>query len=144
MAFGWSAGDILTAINFILDVASALDDISGAGNDYRNTTSFLEDLSEHALAPLLTCPALEAYPEYKASINKQVNAIKEPVEKFIGKVKGLEKDLGVPHKGRVRFFKGWKGKLKWHFFTAKQAETLKGEIEPHIRIIDQLMARLPV
>jgi hypothetical protein len=144
MAFGWSAGDILTAINFILDVASALDDISGSGHSYRTTTSFLEDLSEHALAPLLTCPALDAYPEYKASINKQVLAIKDPVTKFVNKVKGLEKDLGVPHKGRARFFKGWKGKLKWHFFTEKEAETLKEEIEPHIRIIDQLMARLPV
>jgi len=144
MAFGWSAGDILTAINFIIDVASALDDISGSGKDYRNTTAFLEDLSEHALAPLLTCPALDGYPEYKASIDKQVKAIKEPVSKFMKNVKTLEKDLGVPHKGRVRFFKGLKGKLQWHFFTAKQAETLQKEIEPHIRIIDQLMARLPV
>ncbi len=144
MSFGWSAGDILAAINFILDVASALDDVSGAGHDYRNITSFLEDLSEHALAPLLTCPAIDTYPDYKASIGKQVLAIRGPVAKFIAKVKGLETDLGVPHKGRAGFFRGWKGKLKWHFFTSKEAEALKAEIEPHVRIIDQLMARLPV
>lgn len=96
MAFGWSAGDILTAIYFIIDVAGALDDIPGSGHDYRNTTSFLEDLSEHALVPLLTCPAVDVYPEYKASIDKQVKAIKEPVNKFIEGVKALEKGFGRP------------------------------------------------
>jgi hypothetical protein len=144
MSFGWSVGDIVTAISFLRDVASALNDVSGSGAEYRRTTSFLEELSEHALAPLLTCPALDAYPEYKGPIDKQVEAIKEPVTKFIESVKGLEKDLGVPHKGRARFFKGLKGKLKWHFITAEKAEGLQKEIEPHIRIIDQLMARLPV
>jgi hypothetical protein len=144
MAFGWSAGDILSAINFILDVASALSDTSGSGTSFRSTTTFLDDLCTSALSPLLTCPALDAYPEQKAAITKQVLAIKTPVKEFIDSVKSLEKDLGVPHRGRLKHFRGWRGKLRWHFFCKERAEKLRGEVGENLRVVDTLMQRLPV
>jgi hypothetical protein len=159
MAFGWSAGDIFTAIKFIIDVASALDDISGARKEFRQSTTFLRNLDK-SRAPLRTFTALDARPEYKADIEEKVDAIRRPIETFMTDVEGMAKKLGTnmepgaggssgagADRGGRRFpsFKSLRhvgSKLEWHYFTSKKAIALQMEIEGHLRIIDTLMQRL--
>ncbi|TEY35220.1 hypothetical protein BOTCAL_0594g00040 [Botryotinia calthae] len=45
MSFGWSAGDIAQAISLIVKVVKALDDGSGAPDEYRKTAVFLESVN---------------------------------------------------------------------------------------------------
>jgi hypothetical protein len=158
MAFGWSAGDIFTAIKFIIDVASALDDISGARKEFRQSATFLRNLDK-SLSPLRTFTALDAQPEYKADIEEEVDAIRRPIETFMTDVEGMAKKLGTGlgpgaagssggvDKGGGRFsaFKAFShvgSKLEWHYFTSKKAMALQKDIEGHLRIIDTLMQRL--
>ena len=144
MAFGWSAGDILAALKFVVDVAQALDDVNGAPKEFRQASSFLRNLDK-ALAPLRTFTALEAKPEYKADIESEVQAIRTPIEAFMKDVEGMAKrfgDAGVSKTGRFRILKNVGSKLEWHYSTSKKAIGLQKEVEEHLRIIDTLMQRL--
>jgi hypothetical protein len=58
MAFGWLADDILSAINLIIEIANALDEVSGSAKEFQEASSFLRDLNL-ALSPLQTFTALD-------------------------------------------------------------------------------------
>jgi hypothetical protein len=141
MAFGWSAGDILAAITFIVEVAQALDEVNGSQREFRQASSFLRNLDK-ALVPLRTFTALEAKPQYKADIEAEVDAIRTPIESFMHDVEGMTKRLGDGAGGRFHKLKSIHSKLEWHFFTSKKALSLQKEIEGHLMIIDTLMQRL--
>jgi hypothetical protein len=141
MAFGWSAGDIFNAIKFMVDVAKALDEVDGAPKKFREASSFLTNLNS-TLRPLQTFTALDTKPAYKKDVEAQVEAIKGPVERFIGEVKGLQDTIGVPKEGHFRRFQNIPSKLKWHFFTADKALALQEVVEHHLMIIHTLMQRL--
>lgn len=145
MAFGWSAGDILAAMNFVITVAKALDDVSGAAQEFREASAFLRDL--HAeLTPLQKFTALDAEPAYKKEIECQVQAIKVPIERFINDagVVNMQKSLGVIKEGHLKHFTNVKSKLTWHYSTAEKANALQKVVAQHLRIINMLMQRLTV
>jgi hypothetical protein len=145
MAFGWSAGDILSAINFIIEIANALDEVDGATKQFREASVFLRDLNT-TLKPLQTFTVLDTKPMYKKEIENQVEAIGTPIETFINDddVKALQKSLGVVNTGHFRTFRDVKSKLKWHFSTSEKALNLQKVVERHLRIIDNLMHQLTV
>lgn len=147
MAFGWSAGDILAALKFIIDVAQALDDVNGAPQGFRKASSFLRSLDK-TLAPLQNA-ALDANPEYKADIESEVEAIRTPIEAFMKDVEGMAKQFGdgsqsTAQQGtrRFGFLRNVGSKLEWHYSTSKKAIALQKEIEGRLKIIDMLMQRL--
>jgi len=143
MSFGWSAGDIVAAATFILEIARALDEASGSAKEFREASSFLHNLNA-ALKPLETLTALDSRPIYKSEIDREVRLIRTPVEAFIKDVKDLQSSLGTVNEGRFGSLKGIGGKLRWHFSTSKKALALQKEVEKHLRIIDTLMQRLTV
>jgi hypothetical protein len=145
MAFGWSAGDILSAINFIIQVASALDEVDGAPKEFRDASSFLKQLNS-ALTPLRTFTALETKPAYKIEITQQVEAIKGPIEKFVNdkSVRALQNNLGVAKEGQFRHLQNIRSKLKWHFSTSEKALALQKVVDMHLKIISTLLQRLTV
>ncbi|KAI0469254.1 hypothetical protein F4859DRAFT_516194 [Xylaria cf. heliscus] len=139
MSFGWSAGDIATAITVVYNLIQALDSCDGATGDYRETVSFLQDL-KRTLEPLQTFTAWNAYPAYGREIGEHVGHIKRPVEQFLSAVWKYEPSLGSRaqdghHRHVVR-------KLQWHIFMSKKVLGLKKKIESRMRIIDTLMQRL--
>ncbi|KAI0451866.1 hypothetical protein F5B21DRAFT_485364 [Xylaria acuta] len=139
MSFGWSAGDIATAVTVVYNLIQALDSCDGAAGDYRETVSFLQDL-KRTLEPLQTFTAWNAYPTYGRDIGEHVGHIKGPVEQFLSATRRYEPGLGARaqdghHRHVVR-------KLQWHIFMSKKVLGLKKKIESHMRIIDTLMQRL--
>jgi hypothetical protein len=142
MSFGWSAGDIATAITITYNLIQALDDAHGAANNYREAVAFLDDL-KRVLEPLQAFTAWSAYPTYGEEIKKQLEQIRRPVQEFLTVVLKYEPSLG--EKAR----RGWKKslqttfrKLDWYIFMAKKVLSLKRKIESHMRILDTLMQRL--
>ena len=115
MSFGWSAGDIATAVTLVYNPIQALDSYDGTASDYREAVSFLRDL-KLALEPLQTFTAWNAYPAYGRDIGEQVEYIKEPVEQFLAEVLKYEPSLGTNanrghHQHVLR-------KLQWYIFRA--------------------------
>lgn len=139
MSFGWSAGDIATAITLAYNLIQALDTCDGAAGDYREAVSFLRDL-KRTLEPLQAFTASNVVPGYGSDIEEQVAHIKTPVEGFLAAVLKYEPSLGVAAKaGHHRhIFR----KLQWYMFMSKKVLSLRRKIESHMHIIDTLMHRL--
>ncbi|KAF8859235.1 hypothetical protein BDZ45DRAFT_742474 [Acephala macrosclerotiorum] len=77
LSFGWSTGDIATAVKLIYDLIQALDSYDGAAGDYREATF-----------------AAACYPSYAKEIEEQVAQIREPVESFLKAVAKFRLSLG--------------------------------------------------
>src|ERR1700686_3578876 len=93
MSFGWSSGDIATAVKLIYNLIQALDTCNGAAGDYREAVGCLQDL-KRTFDPLQTLAALNAYPSYARGIEEQVAQIREPIESFLKGVVKFEPALG--------------------------------------------------
>ena len=143
MSFGWSASDLVAAADFLRKLAKSLHEIDGAPKDFREASSFLNSLSI-VLRPLETFVPLESKPVYKSEIEREVKAIRNPVDKFISDVSKLQEDLGTIKEGRFRHLNNIPSKLKWHFSISAKALDLKETIDRHLRIIDTLMQQLTV
>lgn len=141
MSFGWSAGDILAAARFLINVANALDDVDGAPKDFRDASSFLKKLNA-SLTPLEAFSALDSKPTYKAQIEAEAKAIKSLIDKFIVDVKDIQKALGIPKEGSFRHLQNIPSKLKWHFSTSKKALALEKQVDRHLKQLNSLMSQL--
>ena len=139
MSFGWSAGDIATALTVAYNLIQALDKVDGAAGNYREAVSFLQHL-KRTLEPLQMFTAWSAYPDYGAEITEQVGYIKEPVEQFLAKVLKFEPGLG--NKARGGSHRHVLRKLQWHIFMSKKVGALEKKIGAHMRVIDSLIQRL--
>ena len=142
MSFGWSAGDIATAITVTYNLIQALDDAHGAANNYREAVAFLGDL-KRVLEQLQALTAWSANPTYGEEVKKQLEQIRPPVQEFLAAVLKYEPSLG--EKAR----RGWKRslqttfrKLEWYIFMTKKVLSLRSKIESHMRILDTLMQLL--
>jgi hypothetical protein len=139
MSFGWSAGDIIAAINLLAEVVQALDSVNGAADNYRQGILFLKRLI-HTLEPLKTFTDIDARPTFRDEIRKEVDAIKIPVEDFLAIVMKYESSLGpTASKGYHRHVGK---KLQWHYSDAKKLEKLEVKIDNHMRTLDILLQRL--
>ncbi|KAI8627693.1 hypothetical protein F5Y19DRAFT_440812 [Xylariaceae sp. FL1651] len=139
MSFGWSAGDIATAVKIAYDVYEALDSCRGAAREYRDAVSFLRELIR-TLEPLKTLAAWNTYPSYGKDIKERVDFIKGPIDEFLQLVLKYEPALGA--KAREGHHRHIFLKLKWHFLISKEVLTLRNNIEPHIRVLDCLLQRM--
>jgi hypothetical protein len=139
MSFGWSAGDIATALTLAYNIYEALDSYHGASRAYREAVSFLKEVTR-TLEPLKTFTALKAYPTYGKEIREQVDFIKGPVDQFLQSVRKYERSLGLKaSEGRHRHI--WR-KVQWHVSMSDKVLSLRDTIGSHMRILDSLMHRL--
>jgi len=108
MSFGWSAGDIATAISVIVKICKALDDTFGACSEYRDITLFLGNLkcTLDKLYKISENTELEGAVQLK----EQVDILRPRVEDFLDMI---EKKYGLNlGKGSTRRFRAVAGKLE--------------------------------
>jgi hypothetical protein len=137
MSFGWSAGDLATAVTLIYNLIQALDSCDGAASDYREAVSFRFETYSR---PLQAFTSWNAFPSYAKEIEEQANQIRVPVETFLEAVVKVEPSLGqsaAPGHHRHVF-----RKLQWQVMVSKKVVVLRKNIESHMRIIDTLLQRL--
>jgi hypothetical protein len=139
MSFGWSAGDIATAVKLIYSLIQALNSCDGAASDYREAVGFLRDLNR-TLDPLQSFAAWRAYPSYAKDIEEQVAQIREPVESFLKAVTKFEPSLR--QYASSAYHRDVFKKLHWHILASKKVLALRKRVESHMRIIDTLVQRL--
>lgn len=139
MSFGWSAGDIATAVTLLYNIIEALDDVDGAAENYREAMGFLRDL-KRTLEPLQTLTAWNAYPTYANEIAKQVQYIRGPVDEFLNTAVEYELSLGA--KAKKGLYRHVGKKLQWYLLKENKVSALKNKIGDHMRILDTLICRL--
>lgn len=123
MSFGWSAGDIVAALEFILEIAGTLKGVGGAVDKYHATTAWLTDL-----AGLLK--RLYQDGVISSDFSHAVFRIRDRVEEFRDDVsKRLGIALGTPLNGAKSSIRRSFKKLEYHFFVEGRVESLKQEIQ---------------
>ncbi|CCD49879.1 hypothetical protein BofuT4_P095870.1 [Botrytis cinerea T4] len=136
MSFGWSAGDIAQAISLIVKVVKALDDGSGAPDEYRKMAVFLESVNL-TLKNLHVFASLGVYPSNVDEIHKMVENIRPPLERFIDEMKKFERHLGS--NATPGWWKNIPQKMLWTF--KRSHHQLKKEIKEHAFMLDNLLNR---
>ncbi|TGO59619.1 hypothetical protein BOTNAR_0159g00180 [Botryotinia narcissicola] len=136
MSFGWSAGDIAQAISLIVKVIKALDDASGAPDEYRKMAVFLENVNL-TLKNLHVFATLGVYPSYGDEIRRQIENVRPPLARFIKIMKNYE-----PHLGSNATPGWWKNIPRKMLWTFKHSHhKLKKEIKDHLFTLDNLLNR---
>jgi len=126
MSFGWSAGDIVTALQLLNKVRVALKDTSGASSNYQEETGFLQSVSltlTHAEA--LRCAPLD--PGISRNLQQHFELIRPPLQQFLSDAhKSFEASLGSkPTRGKISLLPR---KLQWALSTSIEVKTLREKI----------------
>lgn len=135
MSFGWSAGDIATAISIVVKICKALDDTFGASSEYRDITLFLGNL-RYTLDKLLK---ISENPELEnaAQLREQVDIMRPKVTSFLELIdRKYGKSLG---EGSSRRFRAVAGKLEWAAMTSTKAKELRDSIGSNMLTIDRII-----
>lgn len=119
MSFGWSAGDIITALNLIADVVSALRDAGGAAEEYQRTTTELEHLKQ-ALSEVCKLEASEGLETTVYAIQRTALTCQKPLVDFLESIKGYNASLAKAKTDGV--MKDVFKKVKWR--AMKKAEAV--------------------
>jgi hypothetical protein len=94
MSFGWSAGDIVTAIDTFITIGKALKESGGSKSEYQAAVPFLESVHKTLAGirfivennPNLTC---------EANLIEQVEIVRSEVGKFEKKIAKYKSSLGT-------------------------------------------------
>ena len=125
-AFGWSASDIVAALQLLNKVRIALKDSGGASSDYHEESSFLQSL----LLTLRHIDALRYAPldhDIAKSLDLHCEQIRIPLQVFLSDVKkSYEASLGSVST-RLKLLSAPR-KIQWALFTANKVKTLREKI----------------
>jgi len=132
MSFGWSAGEIIAALQLLNKVRVALKDTAGASSNYQEEMSFLQSVS-----PTLThAEALRRGPldpDISRNLQRHFELIQPPLQKFLSDAHmSFEASLSsTPHE-REDFFSA--SKTAMGSVNVEEGENPAGEDRPvHIR-----------
>lgn len=128
MSFGWSAGDIVTALQLLNKVRIALKDSGGSKTDYQDAIVFLGTLLD-TLTTLKDVQGTSPHTELPQSINGHVVRLGKEIDEFLQE---LQKDYGdslgsfptsSPFKIQAQ---------KIQYATSKKVQDLRAKIGPEL------------
>jgi hypothetical protein len=148
MSFGWSAGDIISAINILLEITQALNSATGSPADHKRASSFitpithsLQTLHSYAVEEEEGLSSLSSEENKVSAFRSTVEALEPLVKEFTDKIleySGLNED----GKRKRDWVKKQFDKLKWHFVEKEDLLKLRGVIEAHFAVLGALYSKL--
>jgi hypothetical protein len=137
MSFGWSAGDIVSAINLLVKIGTALRSVGGASSEYVEAVGFLSTLQttlEHlrAFTEVL-------YDEQKAeNLRNHCEQLRVPLDRFLEDVTAkFEPSLGVSRQKNM--LSRAPREILWALHTSKKLKILQERISLPIIGINMLL-----
>jgi hypothetical protein len=94
MSFGWSAGDIASAIALLAKIGSALKESGGAATEYQEAIDFLS-IIEKSLNGIKKFLNENVDLIWESELNEQVVHVKAAVERFRAEIDKYELSLGA-------------------------------------------------
>lgn len=142
MSFGWSAGDIVSAVKLLYQIGTALRDSHGASSDFQDTISFLETLTR-TLEHLNTLNTLSVNPTIATNLREQCDHIRRPLQSFLEYVRPrFERALGEGSKRNK--ISAAPRKIQWAKMTSKKVKELQGRIATPMAAVGLLQGQLSV
>lgn len=97
MSFGWSAGDIVSAISTLVKVGKALRESGGAASEYQDAANFLDSLAK-TLTGVKTVLADNPNVKWESELIEHADIVKAAVENFRKKIEKYDLPLSVDTK----------------------------------------------
>jgi hypothetical protein len=139
MSFGWSAGDIVAALQLLHKVTIALKDTGGALSDYQDVSSFLNVLSV-MLRHLKALQAAPLYPDLAKILELLCEQVRLPLLTFLEHIRSsFERDLGADST-RLKFLTA-RRKIQWALSTSKKVKDLREKIGGPIAAIGIVLSQ---
>lgn len=141
MSFGWSAGDIVSAIKFLVKIGSALREADGAKAEFQEaagslaglvtTLQYLEQQQQAAdtqrRAEVQGNPTSAAqHSAREAMLRTSIDSIKGPVSRFLNNIKKYDKSLST--RSKAHFTSGARRKIQWALFVSDKVKELQSRI----------------
>ncbi|UQC83358.1 uncharacterized protein CLUP02_08853 [Colletotrichum lupini] len=129
MSFGWSAGDIATALQLVNKVCIALKDAEGSKANYQDATAFLSTLST-TLRTLKDIQTISPHPELLQNMSNHVAHLMKEVDEFLQTLQNDYGDSLGPHPTSVRYmvFR----KIQYAASTSNKVHDLRAKIGPEL------------
>ncbi|KAH6693383.1 hypothetical protein DL95DRAFT_448687 [Leptodontidium sp. 2 PMI_412] len=148
MSFGWSAGDIIAAINLLLEITQALNSATGSPSDHKRASSFIAPIT-NSLQALHSYAAEEEDGLSASGLNEKkvstfrptIEALEPLIKEFTEKVMDYS-GLNDDGKRKRDWFKRQYEKLKWHFVEREDLLKLRTTIEAHFAVLGALYPKL--
>lgn len=139
MSFGWSAGDIVAALQLLHKASVALKDTGGASSDYQDVSSFLNILSV-TLQHLNALQAVPLDPDLAKNLQQLCEYIQGPLTSFRKRIhSSFQRDLGA-ESASLKFLATGR-KLQWAFSTSKKVKALREKIGEPIAAIGIVLSQ---
>ena len=160
MSFGWSVGDIFTAIEIIYEVSEALKSSTGSPEDRFRANQFLSTFDYTIkVVQQIYGPNLRTKPgsDWAQSQNGEdtnvppptpqelecLNVLKQLYERLKeeigGKYEGMNKDT-LPGEEARGFWKRQAQKITWHFFAKREIKDLRDKIVAQVQLLQPALA----
>jgi Mg2+ and Co2+ transporter CorA len=138
MSFGWSAGDIVSAIKLITEIVNALDEAQGVVDEYRSTTYFLTSLTR-TIAVFSELETNQLPDALKTELSSQLYHIKIHIEAFLSEISQYRKLINpLQYKNKLS---NVRSKLSWHFKVEERVRKLQNAICKNLQILEILLQR---
>jgi hypothetical protein len=138
MSFGWSAGDVVAGITFLVQVYQALDDSSGGKANY---AALIRELGNLKNALLEIQPLEDKTPTEpdapKSALKQAVACCQECINCFIErnrKFAGMDEDASTS-KWSIEVFKKNARAVEWKLMKGKEVDVFRKEVLSHTTTI---------
>ena len=136
MSFGWSAGDIASALKLLYTVGKALKESCGASSEYAETSSFLTAL-QTTLRLLQSLDTVAFNPESADSFRDQCIQIKHHLDAFLHDVCKYEPALASTSK-RAKILSAPR-KIQWALVMPSKIKKLQGQMGGSMLTVNTLI-----
>ena len=153
MSFGWSVGDIFTAVEIVYEVSEALKSSTGSPEDRKRANQFLSTLN-HAINVVQQIYGSNLPGQPGSRIQHEdsnvppptneelqsLDALKELYDRFkdeVGKYDGMNK---LPNEKERNFLHRQAQKISWHFFAKRQITDLRDKITAQVSLLQPALA----
>lgn len=140
-AFGFSAGDFISAVNIIIDVSKALKVAGGASDEFRslvaeldllqNTLKNLQFTETGTASQLYTANPITAYAKQQADLTLST------LSDFLSFISKFDAKLGP--QGRQAWYRGAGRKAQWALVYAKEVEKLRLRVGTQLHTLSLLL-----
>jgi hypothetical protein len=139
MSFGWSAGDIVAALQLLNTIIVALKDTGGASSDYQDVSYFLNILSV-TLQHLKALQAAPLDPNLAKNLEQHCAQMQGPLTAFHERISSrFERDLGAGST-RLKFLTAGR-KIQWALALSKEAKKLQAKIGGSVAAIGIILSQ---
>jgi hypothetical protein len=148
MSFGWSVGDIISALEFIYEVSQALKSSTGSPDDRIRANGFLStfgnaiNVVQQIYGPNIpSSPGSQVQnadptvpPPTEAEL-RSLNELKELYEKLKREIDSYAGMNKLPNEVQRNFIRRQIQKVSWHFFAKTNIQDLRSKITAQIQLL---------